>query len=70
LLVKSDDDQILGDAAGFMVFGSSYQTCPACGRSIDRTSIIRGAYDEKPDVGGALAFFAVVAAAILWLIFG
>lgn len=60
LLTKSDADQIMGDAGGFVSFASSKEACPACGETMDRLSIIKGEYDEKQSHGGGLTTIAIV----------
>jgi hypothetical protein len=52
-LKKSDADQMLGEAGGFMVFGSATRTCPTCGEDIDRTSLIQGKYDDQVKASAA-----------------
>ncbi|MBI3127565.1 MAG: hypothetical protein HYZ11_08185 [Candidatus Tectomicrobia bacterium] len=60
LLTKSEADQVLGEAAGFVVFGPSAVACPSCGGSIDRKGIISGQYDEKRSVLSDLAAVAIL----------
>lgn len=69
LLTKSDADQVLGEVGDFVAFGSSVETCPACGGSIDRQSIIAGKYDEKASIGGCLGIVivAIIIGIIIWL---
>ena len=46
-LRKSDADQVLGKAGRFVLFENDTKTCPACGGTIDRMSIIEGKYDTR-----------------------
>lgn len=68
--VKSDIDQVLADAGGFVSFGSPTVTCRGCRGQIDRTAVIKGQYDEKLSLAGCMMPLVVlVSAIILFLLF-
>lgn len=62
ILTKCEMDQVLGEAGGFMVFGPSVETCPACGNPIDRLSIVNGKYDVKKSLFESIMEVVVIVA--------
>lgn len=68
ILTKCEMDQVLGEAGGFMVFGSSVETCPACGNPIDRLSIVNGKYDVKESAIGSVIGFLLFMGFMIWLL--
>lgn len=64
ILTKTDQQQVLGEAANAIWFGSPHMRCPACGSNIDNQAIIQGEYDLKESWERPVAFLAVIAGTI------
>lgn len=67
VLVKSPMASLLGEAGGFISFGSDRIFCPSCRGSIDALKMIQGDYDlrEASGYGTLAALGALVGGTVL-----